>query len=51
MNNTHISTKRPNFTPEQINSLSVDEVFVFGSNLAGHHGAGAARTAFSKFGD
>ena len=26
------------------------EVFVFGSNLAGRHGAGAARVAYEKFG-
>ena len=50
MNNTQKSTKRPDFTPEHISSLSVDEIFVFGSNLAGHHGGGAARTALSKFG-
>ncbi len=27
-----------------------NEVFVFGSNLAGHHGAGAARAALTHFG-
>ena len=42
--------KRPTFTPENINSLSPDEVFVFGSNLYGHHGGGAARAALNKFG-
>ena len=47
---TSKSTKRSNFTPYQINSLSSDEIFVFGSNLAGHHGGGAARTALNKFG-
>lgn len=26
------------------------QVFVFGSNLAGRHGAGAARTAYNKYG-
>jgi hypothetical protein len=41
---------RPAFTPDRINSLSSDEVFVFGSNLAGRHAGGAARTAFKKFG-
>jgi len=41
---------RPTFTPEHINSLLPDEVFVFGSNLAGHHGGGAAFTALNKFG-
>ena len=33
-----------------INSLKDNEVFVFGSNLAGRHGGGAARTALDKFG-
>ncbi|MDE5642912.1 MAG: hypothetical protein K2H03_03095 [Muribaculaceae bacterium] len=38
------------YTPENITSLGEDEVFVFGSNLAGIHGGGAARTARLKFG-
>lgn len=38
------------YTPENINSLKPDEVFVFGSNLAGNHAGGAARTARQKFG-
>lgn len=38
------------FTPENITRLGDDEVFVFGSNLAGHHAGGAARTALEKFG-
>ena len=42
--------KRPNFTPERISELKADEVFVFGSNLAGMHGGGAAWVAFRKFG-
>lgn len=42
--------KRPNFTPERITELRADEVFVFGSNLAGMHGGGAAWVAFRKFG-
>jgi len=42
--------KRPTFTPEKINALLSDEVFVFGSNLAGHHGGGAARVALDSFG-
>ena len=37
-------------TPENIQSLKENEVFVFGSNLAGVHGAGAADLAFTKFG-
>lgn len=38
------------FTPENITSLEPDEVFVFGSNLQGHHGGGAARVAYERFG-
>lgn len=38
------------YTPENINSLKSNEVFVFGSNLAGRHGGGAARAALNKFG-
>lgn len=38
------------YTPENINSLDPNEVFVFGSNLTGHHGGGAARAALNKFG-
>lgn len=41
---------RSEFTPEGINALKPDEVFVFGSNLSGHHGGGAARAALNKFG-
>ena len=38
------------FTPEKITKLAPDEIFVFGSNLAGHHMGGAARTAMDHFG-
>ena len=38
------------YIPENINSLKSNEVFVFGSNLAGYHGGGAARAALNKFG-
>ena len=38
------------FTPEWIHELQDNEVFVFGSNLAGAHGGGAARLAYKKFG-
>ncbi len=38
-----MNTKR--ISPKWIDSLSANEVFVFGSNLAGVHGAGAARKA------
>ncbi len=41
---------RPKFTPEAILSLKPDEIFVFGSNLHGYHGGGAARVARMKFG-
>ena len=43
MNSTQI-------TPEFITRLAADEVFVFGSNLAGMHGGGAARMAYEHFG-
>lgn len=42
--------ERPAFTPDKIKHLHRHEVFVFGSNLAGHHGGGAARLAYQKFG-
>lgn len=32
-------------TPDIITKLEHDEIFVFGSNLAGRHGAGAAKQA------
>jgi hypothetical protein len=38
------------YTPENITSLDKNEVFVFGSNLAGIHGAGAAKLAHTNFG-
>lgn len=38
------------FTPERISELKENEIFVFGSNLAGAHGGGAARVAFHAFG-
>lgn len=42
--------RRPQFTPGRISYLNENEVFVFGSNLAGYHGGGAARAAYKKFG-
>ena len=42
--------ERPDFTPDYITELKQDEVFVFGSNLAGMHGGGAAYIAFKQFG-
>ena len=47
---TYNNIPRPAFTPERITSLRADEVFVFGSNLAGMHGGGAARLAYERFG-
>ena len=41
---------RPQYTPNAIDSLKEDEVFVFGSNLKGMHGGGAAYAAYKKFG-
>ena len=47
---TYHDIPRPAFTPERIMSLRADEGFVFGSNLAGMHGGGAARIAYERFG-
>lgn len=38
------------FTPEFICELKENEIFVFGSNLEGRHGGGAASVAYRKFG-
>ena len=38
------------YTPERISELKENEIFVFGSNLAGAHGGGAARLAYERFG-
>jgi hypothetical protein len=37
------------YTPENITKLGVDEIFVFGSNESGFHGAGGARYAYDYF--
>lgn len=37
-------------SPDNIQSLKPNEVFVFGSNLSGSHGGGAALVAYRKFG-
>lgn len=42
--------KKERITPQWIDSLKENEVFVFGSNLAGMHGGGAARAARLHFG-
>ena len=41
---------RKKYVTGNIGSLAQDEVFVFGSNLDGFLGGGAARAAFNKFG-
>lgn len=38
------------YTPDFISALGPRDIFVFGSNLAGKHHGGAARTAFARFG-
>ena len=38
------------FTPERISELKENEIFVFGSNLAGAHAGGAAHLAHARFG-
>lgn len=38
------------FTPDWITHLEENEIFVFGSNLSGSHGGGAALLAFRQFG-
>ena len=38
------------FTSESILELKPNEIFVFGSNLSGSHGGGAARLAYKCFG-
>ncbi len=48
MNNSSSYCHR--ITSPHINNLQANEIFVFGSNLMGHHGGGAARVAYDKFG-
>ena len=43
-------TNKTRITDSLVVSLKPNEVFVFGSNLAGFHGGGAARAAYKKFG-
>lgn len=47
---TYNGIERPGYTPERIVELKADEVFVFGSNLQGMHGGGAAYIAWRQFG-
>ena len=44
------NNKYNRFTPNNITELKDNEIFVFGSNLAGQHWGGAARAACSYFG-
>ena len=48
---TYVSPKAERrYTPEMINYLEENEIFVFGSNLQGWHGGGAAAAAHMWFG-
>jgi len=38
------------FTPDYIDTLPENGIFVFGSNTQGKHGKGAAKVAYDKFG-
>lgn len=38
------------YTPDFVTELKPNEIFVFGSNIRGFHGGGAARIANKKFG-
>lgn len=38
------------YTPERIMELGENEIFVFGSNINGAHGGGAAYLAWNRFG-
>ena len=46
--NTNSNFER--ISPRVINKLGENEIFVFGSNLQGQHGGGAARAAYEQFG-
>lgn len=44
-NRKYNGIERPKTSPENISELMDDEIFVFGSNLQGAHGGGAALVA------
>ena len=44
------SNLQQRFTSDRITELGENEIFVFGSNLSGMHGGGAALLAYRKFG-
>ena len=43
-------TEEPHIAAGKIDVLEKNEIFVFGSNLAGRHLGGAAKAAYNKFG-
>ena len=43
LQSSNLENKQIEFTPNNITKLENNEVFVFGSNIEGHHGGGAAR--------
>lgn len=47
---TKYLTVRRKITPNNIQNLDPGQIFVFGSNIEGFHGKGAAKLAFEKFG-
>ncbi len=49
-NYREMSEFKGRITPDYIHSLGKNEIFVFGSNLQGMHGGGAARIAVQQFG-
>ena len=50
MNDTPKEKTMARVTPNFITTLQPNEIFVFGSNLAGAHGGGAAWIAYERFG-
>ncbi|MCQ2289491.1 MAG: hypothetical protein MJZ74_10405 [Muribaculaceae bacterium] len=50
MSRQYNDIERPDYTPGMIRNLKDDEIFVFGSNLAGMHAGGAAHAAHMLFG-
>lgn len=48
--NSYMESYKNRTTPQWISVLEENEIFVFGSNLAGMHGGGAARVACLHFG-
>ena len=49
-NNKQIKIMKQKITPENIQELKENQIFVFGSNMNGNHSGGAARLAVEKFG-